>query len=398
MNRDFMKDLNISEIDNGKIAIVVVGYDRLQPIRRLLSSLLSARYEGNSIPLYISIDCSNNEDLYKFVNDFRWPYGNKYVNIEEKRLGLKNHILQCGDLTRFFKAIILLEDDIFVGEYFYEYAQRVVSYYENDDRIGGFSLYTHEIGGTGVPIAYYHNGSDAFLRQDVVSWGECWTKSQWAKFREWFDRFNDKDFARIDIPESTKRWKSSWTKYYAAYLVDTNRYFVCPYVSNTTCFCDAGEHFDMMTMSGQVCLMSGPISYKFLPFDEMIRYDVYWANESVCEWLGIRKSDVCVDWYNLIHNKKRCRYLLSTIVLPFKIIRKYGLFLRPIELNVKYNIEGEGIYLYDTLEGDNSSNGGFFTLSFANYCVRSVNRSLLVKYLKNSLSIGLKRKFLKGIF
>ena len=128
--------MNISIEDREKVAVVVVGYNRLKPIQRLFSSLLRADYGTKEVPLVISIDCSNDETLYEYVRNIVWPYGNKYLNIEEKRLGLKKHILQCGDLTCYFEAIILLEDDIFVGEYFYEYTLKVIDYYKNDDRIG----------------------------------------------------------------------------------------------------------------------------------------------------------------------------------------------------------------------------------------------------------------------
>ena len=114
--------MNILIEDKERIAIVVVGYNRQQSLSRLMSSLLQANYDDVSVPLFISIDCSNDHGLYDYVKKIVWPYGNKYVNIQNERLGLKEHIMQCGDLSQHFKAIILLEDDIYVGEYFYNYA------------------------------------------------------------------------------------------------------------------------------------------------------------------------------------------------------------------------------------------------------------------------------------
>ena len=103
----------IHEIDKPqnkeRYAIVSVGYNRLKSQRRLLSSLLKADYSGyDEVPLVVSIDCSGDEELYAFINDFKWPYGDKYVIIRDHRLGLKDHILACGDLTNYFKGIILL--------------------------------------------------------------------------------------------------------------------------------------------------------------------------------------------------------------------------------------------------------------------------------------------------
>lgn len=386
-----MNIIKVPESEKDKIAIVVVGYNRIIPLKRLLNSLLRAKYGQDSVPLYISIDCSHDEDLYEYVQCFQWPFGHKYVAIQDERLGLKNHILQCGDLTEQFKAIILLEDDVFVGEYFYDYVTHVVEAYEGDNRIGGFALYTHELAGTGTPVSYLNDGSDTFLRQDVVSWGECWTKNQWMLFRAWLNGFDDSDFNRIDMPEQTKKFKHSWTKYYAAYLVDTNRYFVIPYHSYTTCFCDAGEHFNMLTMAGQVSLTGVKNTYIFKPFDEMTRYDIYWVNESIYEWIGLNKQDLCVDWYGMNQNIKKCRYLLTPAIYPHEIVRRFGLYLKPIELNVKYNIEGEGLFVYDLKGESQLARWKSIPSAFVKYSISGHSRDIILNYLLMSIKIRLKK-------
>ena len=131
------------EINENKerIAIVVVGYNRLHSLKRVLSSLLHAKYMLEEVPLVISIDCSGDKELYCYVEEFNWPYGSKYVNINSERMGLKNHIFQCGDLTHFFKGIILLEDDLFVSPYFYSYAEQALDKYGNHEKVAQISLY-----------------------------------------------------------------------------------------------------------------------------------------------------------------------------------------------------------------------------------------------------------------
>ena len=92
--------MQLDDINNkSKIAIVVVGYNRIKSIRRLLTSLSNAHYR-QEVPLIISIDCSGDTELYEYVRNFEWKHGTKYVNIQEHRLGLKEHIFQCGDLTK----------------------------------------------------------------------------------------------------------------------------------------------------------------------------------------------------------------------------------------------------------------------------------------------------------
>ena len=135
----------VSDLNKEKIAIVVVGYNRLYPIQRLLKSLEAANYRESDIPLVLSIDCGGNDDLNSYVNDYKWPFGEKYVIIHEKRLGLKQHIFSCGDLTKYFKGIILLEDDIYVSPCFYNYALDACSYYDKDSNAACIASvsYTH---------------------------------------------------------------------------------------------------------------------------------------------------------------------------------------------------------------------------------------------------------------
>lgn len=159
--------------DKNKIAIVVVGYNRIDSIKRLLKSLENSKYPYEGIPLIISIDASNDHDLYEFARNYKWAYGPLYVNIQEQRLGLRSHIIQCGDLTYFFKGIILLEDDLFVSEYFYYYVLAAIDYYYNEDRIGGFSLYKSEVSSlaNNMPIEFVNDGTSAFLYQSPATWG-----------------------------------------------------------------------------------------------------------------------------------------------------------------------------------------------------------------------------------
>lgn len=183
--------MNIIE-NKSQTAIVVVGYNRLDSLKRLLSSLEQSQYDGDTIPLIISIDASGNEELYNFVKAYNWIYGPCYVNIQTQRLGLKKHILQCGNLTRFFKSIVLLEDDIVVSPYFYKYVKTAVEYYSSDKTVAQISLYRNEVNGfVHLPFEPRYSGADVFLMQDISTWGECWTEDMWNDFIEWYDQHDE---------------------------------------------------------------------------------------------------------------------------------------------------------------------------------------------------------------
>lgn len=330
-----------------RIAVVVVGYNRLKSIKRLLSSLLKANYPSNNIPLVISIDCSGDENLYDFVRSFEWPFGDKYLIIHEKRLGLKDHIFSCGDLTQYFKAIILLEDDLYVSPEFYNYTIATVEEYNNDDNIAGISLYSHEFNGfAGYPFTPLNDGSDTFAVQTVVSWGQCWSSKMWNSFRNWLNE-DDVNFDKYDMPHRIKMWERAWSKYYYAYILENNKFFVFPYVALSTNFGDAGEHGNGSNANYQVSTLYGSKKYNLKDFKNMIKYDVYFNNIMLHQKLDLAKDDLCIDLYGNNNNINNKRYWLSVQNLPYKIIKQFGMSLRPIELNVINDIKGGHIYLYD---------------------------------------------------
>ena len=52
-----------------KIAIVVIGYNRINSIKRLLLSLENAYYDNDNIDLIISIDKSDTDIIETYVSD-----------------------------------------------------------------------------------------------------------------------------------------------------------------------------------------------------------------------------------------------------------------------------------------------------------------------------------------
>lgn len=338
----------IDKISNkGRIAIVAVGYNRPKALSRLLDSVSNAQYEVPDVPLVISIDASGNQELYDFVNGYQWKHGQKFVNIQSERLGLKDHIFKCMSLSRYFKGVIILEDDIFVSPFFYHYAITSLDKYGNDNRVAGIALYTNEYdGGNGVPIQHLNNGYDVFAWQECCTWGELFNERMWNNFSTWMKHFND-DFSDIDISETIKKWPRAWSKYMMAYMAENNRFFIFPHVSVTTNFNDAGgEHGGGDSSLVQVSLLQGEKKYQLGDFDELVHYDCYLGNLEIADWIGVNAIDLTVDFYGG-RTMYKSRYILAPFDLPYKKIRGYRLCMRPWELNVKYGIEGSDLFLYD---------------------------------------------------
>lgn len=341
-----IKDID-NPINKDKIAIVVVGYNRLKGLARLLDSVNSASYKSNDIPLVISIDASEDYHLYNFVNEYKWKHGTKYVNIQKKRLGLKEHIFQCFSLSKYFKGVIVLEDDLFVSPYFYDYAMATMDKYGEDEKVAAIALYKNEYDGfSNLPIQHIHNGSDVFAWQTVCTWGEIVNERMWNNISKWLDTFDD-NFEPFDICDTIKRWTRAWSKYVYAYMLQTDTYFIYPYIPLTTNFNDVGgEHGGGNSNLVQVSLLQGFKKYDLPDFSDLEHYDVYGHNMKLASWLNLTPSELSVDFYG---NRTIYfgRYVLSPFNLPYKRIKGFSLSMRPWELNVKYDIEGNDVILYD---------------------------------------------------
>lgn len=392
MDCSIFKDDNNSE----KVAIICVGYNRLNGLKRLIDSLQQANYPCENIPLIISIDCSGDEELYKYVRDIVWPFGKKYVNIENKRLGLKKHILQCGDLSEYFKAVIILEDDLYVSPSFYDYTIEVINSYKESDIIAGFSLYAPELNGfVGLPFTPLQNGSDVYLAQDAPTWGECFTYAQWRKFKKWYTNFKEEDILATNMPNQIKLWNKAWSKYFYTYVVNNNKYFIYPYNSYTTNFSDAGVH-GLGSNDVQVSLLlKKRRALICLEEDNLIRYDVYQNNEYLYDILNLSKDEVTIDLYANTYPFDKKKYLLTTRILNFKIIKSYGLRFRPIELNIIQDISGDDIYLYNTSIKEKNYRHNNYVLT--DYYLKGFNKKILLNYATYIVSNKIKTK-LKSIY
>ena len=334
-------------------AIVVVGYNRPDTLKRLLQSVGNATYHDGDIKLIISLDkADNEEDVVKVANDFEWRFGKKTIRRFPERQGLRKHIIQCGDLTEKYGAVIILEDDLLVAPDYYEYVKVALDYYENEECITGIALYSHEWNGYArknfVPMADQY---DTYLGQYSITWGQCWNRQWWSQFKTWYLAHEGKLVENPKIPMNINHWSDrSWGKYFVNYIVEKDKYYVIPRISRSTNCSDIGEHVRIADNVHQVRLMTGLVeSYHFAPVQMAQKYDIYFENINIKDVFDEEvKEGLVVDLAGYGRLEKGKRYLLSTLQLPYKIVKSYGLQLRPYEMNVIQNVPGNCIHLYDT--------------------------------------------------
>ena len=343
-----------------KPAIVAVGYNRPDGMKRLLESIGRAHYDCEDVPLIVSIDESNRSDEVEAVAQaFEWIHGTKEIRRFPERQGLRKHIVQCGDYSEKYGAVIILEDDLIVAEDFYSYVCAAHEKYGDEEEVCGVSLYSYGCN----PLSHYiftpvPSLNDVFLGGMVVTWGQSWNARQWKNFKEWYFAHEDKlPDLNPDIPQDISSWRRSWGRYFASFIAEKHLYYIYPYRARTTCFSDFGEHnkVTIPVTFVQVPLMRGcPQTYQMGDVSELIRYDVFYERvlskeDTVC---GIPGDEICMDLNNSKTRAGGKRYVVTNTILPYKEIHSFALTLRPASLNVTEGIPGNQLHLYD-MEGHN---------------------------------------------
>lgn len=331
-------------------AIVVCAYNRSKPLMRLLKSLANATYSDLEITLIISIDNSDNKDVLGIANAFVWAHGEKEIIIHDRHLGLKEHVLRCGDLTSRFDSLIMLEDDLLVSPFFYEYAKQVVHYYEKEEPVAGISLYNYQVAESCFyPFQAIDDGSDVYFMQVASSWGQVWTTKQWQDFRKWF-ALNPEIPDNSSIPSYLKFWgKHSWKKHFIHYLIATNKYFVFPRLSLSTNFEEEGTNSSSNNVF-HVSLQTTHSQYKFKQLaNSKSIYDAWFEilPASLNQHISALSSyDYEVDLYQtkVEYSKK---YVLTSKKAQQPIL-SYSSELFPLEVNAIFDLDGNEINLFDT--------------------------------------------------
>ena len=330
-------------------AIVVIAYNRPASFSRLLSSLSQAHYpQGVPVRLVISIDADGDPAVKVIAESFSWTHGSKDLIFHETNLGLREHVLRCGDLSQTFGSVIVLEDDLYVAPYFYDYTMQALDFTVAEDRVAGVALYNYSINEFTneifIPLA---DGFDNYYLQVAASWGQAWSARQWSAFRAWYDvHAKDPLTVQDGIPKSVTEWKeSSWKKYFIKYLSVTDSFFLYPRYSQSTNFADAGTHTKRDVQIYQVSLDFGPRRWSFGSAKESgSKYDVFYELDPSCLIRieqGLEPYDFDVDLAGTKPEEALRRpYLLSSraCTTPF---RSFGLDMIPLEANIACAIQGD---------------------------------------------------------
>lgn len=327
------------------IAIVIAAYNRPVSLQRLLDSVERANYTGyERIQLIISIDHSGSAECKEIADAFVWKHGHKTVVHHSMNLGLKKHILFCGDYTKQHDAVIVLEDDLFVSPLFYNYAQQAYVFYKGDKRIAGVALYHNTFNEIAYcPFEPLHDGYDNYLMQVPCSWGQLWNKEQWAAFISYSNEAKEEQFELL--PATVQAWPttSSWKKVFYSYLLQTGKYFVYPRIGLSTNFGDAGWHLKSNQTAFQTPLLLSRKVFQFSCPDESLSiYDGFFELDgSIYNKLVDAGKEVSFD----LNGTKplpsiKSKYLFSSKKCR-KPIQQFAVACYPYENNILLNVSGQ---------------------------------------------------------
>lgn len=332
-----------------KIAIVVACFNRPKSLKRVLGSLGAAKYPAQPVELIVSIDYSEDQEhLSKVAEDFEWPYGPKTVRAFDERQGLRSHILQCGDLSFDRDGIIVLEDDIVVGENFYRYAIEAVSAVGSDSRIAGISLYAPKINEmAALPFQPAPSEFDGYFLQSSQSWGQCWTTQMWKAFREWLPKAPMPLLDEADMPSRIYSWpETSWKKYHMKYTVEMDLTWLYPYISHSSNCSDVGTHNPRPSFLFQVPLSCGNRQFVFPKHEDntAVHYDVFFERNGVTDQNGI---PLVLDLYGTRRIIREGSRFVTRRLIKLTPVRGYGLSLQPHDENIVRSIVGDDFQAFD---------------------------------------------------
>lgn len=333
-----------------KYVIVVMAYNRPNSLNRILDHLLNCEFDNDEVDLIISIDKSDvQEELIQISQNIIWTHGIKKILPRPERLGLREHVLSCGDIVYDYETLIMFEDDIVPAHNFFRFVKQSSVFYKDDNCIAGISLYTPYVNEmVEKPFIPIKNDFDVFLIQSASSWGQAWNKDMWKDFRSWYED-NYGELVDIgDMPNKIYTWpQSSWKKYFMKYLVETNKYFAYPYIGLSTNVSDVGQHVQEADSMYQVPLsFEMKENYFFGNTSDLIVYDSFFEIKKIPK-IKLETTNICFDFYGSKTNFQTFDYLLSSKKYNYKIIKSYSLNYKPQELNFIFDELGNDIFFYD---------------------------------------------------
>ena len=191
----WMVDLDPAALKNWHVptfVVSVITMDRPASLRRLLHSLNSSLYLGDTLNLVINVDQKTDAETLRLSAEFHWAVGRKDLRVRVVSGGLAESVAGSwypGDVNEYGA---LFEDDIEASPYWYIWAKYAVLKYMHGARrpppsLVGISLYSPRLVEVVYPRKRWNSNKDLqsmglytpYLYQLPCSWGAVFFPQHW---------------------------------------------------------------------------------------------------------------------------------------------------------------------------------------------------------------------------
>lgn len=128
--------------------IVIFGFNRPNHLDNMLKSL-NKNPEAKESKVFFFIDGYDNKND-ELINETLeivkkdWDFSEKTINFRERNYGCKFNIINgVTEVLKDFESVIVLEDDLILGEYFLNYMNTSIEKYKTDARVWAISGWGH---------------------------------------------------------------------------------------------------------------------------------------------------------------------------------------------------------------------------------------------------------------
>lgn len=235
--------------------VVLFVYNRADHFEKTFDAL-SKCAEAKETILYIFSDGPKNEKAVERVSAVRKAissaksknlFKDVIITESEKNKGLAASVIDgVTSVVNEYGKVIVVEDDCAASEYFLNYMNKCLDFFQDDNTVGSISGYTPPID---IPDDY---SADIFLATRSCSWGWATWKDRWLNV-DWdpqaikffyqkpalIKKLNENGSDRfLRLYRQTKGNSSSWSVRFGAHLIKNGLYTIYPrysYIKNIGC-------------------------------------------------------------------------------------------------------------------------------------------------------------------
>jgi len=235
-----------------KVDVHVIANNRPTSLNRLFDSLQRASPPA-STNLFVHVEAHATEAELQTVEDFHWEHGAKVVLARVQRGGVVAAILESWYPASDDDVAIILEDDLSVSPYLFEWVYQFWPLCKQSQRCAGLGLHTPRIDELSSPkkkVLFGHIAQSKVYGQPIpCSWGAVWKPQFWRQLHMYAEARLDVAADRYFLPVNTGAahgWKTSWKKYALELLLTQQLLVVYPNFENQTSIVtnhvEPGEH------------------------------------------------------------------------------------------------------------------------------------------------------------